>query len=358
MRSIVVSDLHCGDPYGCDLVRYDWAREPLLDLMEGADRLILLGDTWELSFQNLTVALQASRPFFDAVDRRCPGITVLILPGNHDHHLVVQGADERRERRALQLPDRDEFLVGPAERILKRLCPSVRVRSAYPFFTDEAGICYHHGHYLSGHLTDSLGWQTMDRLQWWIWRQPRRQDNLTAADYESLIAPLHELCYQVAQLPDGVRAQKELERTLSRLASIAGLPSKLTRRAGSTFRSLMRREEGNLAPTASELHVAANRMLDAIGRVAENLRLHEAADQLVFGHTHTPLLDGRHDRWPHWRFHNSGSFFYDYRVSGMPDYWQRYWPGSALEIVDDHVSLHKLIDEARLKDFRPSQPDS
>jgi len=353
VRSIVVSDLHCGDPYGCDLVRYDWAREPLLDLIEGADRLILLGDTWELSFQNLTVALQASRPFFDDLAHRCPGITVLIIPGNHDHHLVVQGADERRERRALQLPDTDEFIVGPAERILRQLCPTVNVRSAYPFFTDEVGVCYHHGHYLSGHLTDSLGWQTMDRLQWWIWRQPRRQENLTAADYESLIAPLHELCYQVAQLPDGVRAQKELERTLAKLATVARLPKKITRGASGTVRTLLRRD-GTLPAPSEDAHEGVSRLLDAIGRVTANLRLHEIADQLVFGHTHTPLLNRRHENWPHWRFHNSGSFFYDYRLSDAPNYWERYGPGTALEVIDDQVTLHRLIDQRQLEGFRPN----
>jgi hypothetical protein len=87
--------------------------------------------------------------------------------------------------------------------------------------------------------------------------------------------------------------------------------------------------------------------------VARNLQIDASAQQLVFGHTHTPLANARLDNEP-WLFHNSGSFFYDYREAIKPDYWLRCWPGSALEVCDSEVTLHRLLTEDDLRDFRPS----
>lgn len=354
MRTVVLSDLHFGDPFGCDLLRYDWAREALWPLLDGADQLVLNGDTWEFAFQDMRLAIAASRPFFCELSQRCPGLTVVILPGNHDHHLVVQAADERREREALQLPDRDAFLVAPAERILKRLCPGVRVRSAYPMWVQD-GVCYHHGHYLSSHL-EGLGWSSFDRLQWMIWRQKRRHVGLTGADYEALMSPLHELCYQVAQLPDGVRAQKDIERFLGRLAAVAGVPGQLGHQVAGLVghvRSVAGRGPVSTDPPQTDSEITTGHYLHAMAAVARNLRMSEHADQLIFGHTHTPMADAVLTSDPHWRFHNSGSFFYDFREATKPDYWTRCWPGSALEVINGSVSLHRLLSERDLRRFEP-----
>jgi hypothetical protein len=107
--------LHFGDPFGCDLLRYAWAREKLWPILLRADRLVLLGDTWELAFQDMSVSIGASEAFFSGLSENCPGITVICVTGNHDHHLVVQAADERRERAALRFTERDEFSVAPAD---------------------------------------------------------------------------------------------------------------------------------------------------------------------------------------------------------------------------------------------------
>ena len=48
MRTIVVSDLHVGSARHSDLVRRPELREPLLEAVRGADRLVILGDGVEL----------------------------------------------------------------------------------------------------------------------------------------------------------------------------------------------------------------------------------------------------------------------------------------------------------------------
>src|SRR5262245_7172213 len=48
VRTIVVSDLHVGSSRQSDLVRRPELREPLLEAVRGADRLVILGDGVEL----------------------------------------------------------------------------------------------------------------------------------------------------------------------------------------------------------------------------------------------------------------------------------------------------------------------
>ncbi len=72
--------LHFGDPFGCDLLRYAWAREKLWPILLRADRLVLMGDTWELAFQDMSVSIGASEAFFSGLSENCPGITVICVP--------------------------------------------------------------------------------------------------------------------------------------------------------------------------------------------------------------------------------------------------------------------------------------
>ncbi|HEX2105649.1 MAG TPA: hypothetical protein VHF51_18495, partial [Solirubrobacteraceae bacterium] len=69
MRTLVVSDLHLGARTGVDLLRRPAARAALLERVDGADRLVLLGDTLELRHGPVREALAAARPVLEAVDR-------------------------------------------------------------------------------------------------------------------------------------------------------------------------------------------------------------------------------------------------------------------------------------------------
>ena len=96
LRTLVVSDLHLGSHTKGDVLRNaDW-RLALLGALDGVDRLVLLGDIVELRHGPVREALEAARGVLEAVGGALPaGAEVVIVPGNHDHHLL-SGWFERR----------------------------------------------------------------------------------------------------------------------------------------------------------------------------------------------------------------------------------------------------------------------
>ena len=90
--------------------------EALLEQLSDVDRLVLLGDVLELRHGPLRDALAAARPIIAAVGEALgPGREVVIVPGNHDHHLIG-GWSERRSRNGppapLELETAIEWLAG------------------------------------------------------------------------------------------------------------------------------------------------------------------------------------------------------------------------------------------------------
>ena len=88
MRTIVVSDLHVGSAKHSDLLRRPELREPLLEAVRGADRLVILGDGVELR----------DRPKRDIAELAAPLFRDL-------------GAADRLEQRLAQLRPADEVRV-------------------------------------------------------------------------------------------------------------------------------------------------------------------------------------------------------------------------------------------------------
>ena len=71
----------------CCSIRSRWRRCP--SAPPGADRLVLLGDIVELRQGPVRDALAAaSRVLADLAQALAPGAEVVIVPGNHDHHLL------------------------------------------------------------------------------------------------------------------------------------------------------------------------------------------------------------------------------------------------------------------------------
>ncbi len=61
MRTLIASDLHLGAGTDSDLLRDERFRQPLLEAVAGADRVILLGDVIELRDRPLAEALRWRR---------------------------------------------------------------------------------------------------------------------------------------------------------------------------------------------------------------------------------------------------------------------------------------------------------
>lgn len=354
MRQAVISDLHLGDPYGGDLLRHRVVVERLRPLLERVDQLVLLGDTFELSFQQFGAAVEAARPLLQLIGEVMQGREVLILLGNHDYHLVSRAADELRERRALGKSDTSPFRVPPAERIIRHLAPGVKVTSAYPAHLTD-GMCFTHGHYLSTHLED-LGWRSLDRIGRSIAGAPPipAGDRLSIVEYEALIAPLLTFTYQVAQLPHGLRSQRQFELHMRRVAHLLTIPSKAADRAVRGAMWVYGRARGADMPMRPEpaSTTSVQKNLTAMAQVIRNLELPDHVTDIVFAHTHQPLAGAAVDGYP-WRFHNSGSWFYDHRMAGKDWYFEVCLPGSALEIIDGRVEVQQLLTVDDVLEFAP-----
>lgn len=354
MRRVIISDLHFGDRAGGDLLRYRWARERLWPLLEGADELMLLGDTFEFIFQQMEQAIAAARPFFAELNHDFPHLRIHKIPGNHDYHLVARAADERRERKALGLEDRSAFKVEPAERLIRALTPRLEVISSYPTYI-ENDTCYTHGHYTATHLRGFF-WRNMDWLQWRIWNQPRRYDGLTAVEYEALYSPLYELVYQTAQLPNGPQSQQAWEEYVRRILRIGRVPAQVAQavvQAGKAAGRMIRRRRELLPSPIDEPEAEPHEYLMAMGKVAINLELDKCCQKIVFAHSHYPVEGESVPAYLGLTFYNSGSWLLDSRNCDRPDYRDTAWPGTVLVENDGEIRLVRLLEDLDLDDIHP-----
>ena len=94
MRTAIVSDLHLGGANGEDVLREPAVRRALLEEIDGADRLVVLGDALELRDLPVGVALATARPFFEELGEALGGREVILVPGNHDHRFAEPLLDQ------------------------------------------------------------------------------------------------------------------------------------------------------------------------------------------------------------------------------------------------------------------------
>ncbi len=137
MRTLVISDLHLGKAEGNDLLRRADLREPLLEALDGVDRLVILGDGLELREAAHRDAVEIATPFFAEIGRVLGADRELIvLSGNHDHGLAAGWIDARLQSEPVgflgleqRFPPAD---AGPLARRLAEAAQPARVELAYP----------------------------------------------------------------------------------------------------------------------------------------------------------------------------------------------------------------------------------
>ena len=111
MSTVLISDIHLGSSGGIDLLRRPEFRELLWPTIEDADEVVLLGDVVELRDMPLAAALEIARPFFDELGAAIGKGRVVIVPGNHDHHLLDDWLEPRPVWVPGQLPPNLVVLV-------------------------------------------------------------------------------------------------------------------------------------------------------------------------------------------------------------------------------------------------------
>jgi predicted phosphodiesterase len=359
VSTVVISDLHLGARSGVDVLRADDARAALLAAVDGADELIVAGDLLELRDGPVDEALEAARALLERIGEAMAGRRVVVVPGNHDHHLLSAWRAERP--RGLGA----EQLIEPARasphagRIASWLEPS-RCVVAYPGLWVDDDVYVTHGHYLDRHITvpalEPLALRVAERLL------RRRGDELAGVDgYEAVVGPVYAAAFELAQsapVPAGdgrtgpatlsARAYRALARdgarsrpVRHRLAGRVGLPALVAAL-----------NAAGLGPFRAELSGPRMRRsaLEAMGEVVT--RMGVQAQHVVFGHTHRagPLAGDDRDEWvalsgP--RLHNCGSWVRERFLGGPAPQRSPYRAGAAVLLeAGREPRVSHLLDEA------------
>jgi UDP-2,3-diacylglucosamine pyrophosphatase LpxH len=383
MKTLIVSDLHFGSASRTDVLRAPHAREALLASLSDVHRLVLLGDVLELRHGPRRAALEAARPFLQAVGEQMTDGEIVIVYGNHDHALI-DGFSQRRSEEQDPPPLRLEQRIAPdqaspmAARLAQWAAPA-RVEVACPGLWVREDVYATHGHYLDAHIAVP----TLERVAVSLMgKMVNRPQSAIAGveDYEAVTAPIYAWI-------DAVAAQGQTRSALNGTATVrmwrmlhggsgrtGGSPSE---NGDSRSRAAAQMRRGMLAPglgaglrsgavrrgfpvavaalnrlglgplqadiSASELRRTA---LAAMGEVAARLQLGDA--HVVFGHTHRagPLPGDNLQEWRGRlgaRLINTGSWVYSAGFLGTEDSENPYWPGSCVVVEDDPAQPPRLL---------------
>jgi hypothetical protein len=323
------------------VLRREGVAGALLEAVERADRLVLLGDSVELRNRPAREVLSASEPFYRALGEALAGKPVVIVAGNHDHALVQRFLARNEEPLGLEQRFSPKKASDLAAALAGQFGRGADVQFAYPGVWLREDVYAMHGHYLDVHMTvptferlsiAASGRLALDRSR--PWNAVQSPD-----EYEALLAPVYAWNFAAAQSgrPGQGPAGSAATRVWSKLRAgrAGGLSSQALAAAFPIGVAAL--NAAGLGPLRSELSPAGLRQagLRAMCEVVERLRIR--ARHVLFGHTHrTGMLEG--DSEPEWitpngvQLHNTGSWVYSHTflADGRAD--SAYWPGGAILI--------------------------
>jgi predicted phosphodiesterase len=379
VRTLVASDLHLGSGASADLLQRADIREPLLREVEQSDEVILLGDVIELRDRPLAEALALARPFFAEVASALGRGRIVLVPGNHDHHLLDHWFADRRllGSEPLGLEHRVAADAGPLAQLSPRGRRTV-LEIAYPGIWLRPGVYATHGHYLDRHLTiptfERLGVAAVERLL----GMPRfvgedalappdePQETVTPDEYERAQAPVYAFLFALAQAGT---AEERLgggpsARVWQALGGGSGRSGGLRGRLLGTVAlpgAVRVANRLGLGPVESDLSPGAITRA-GIAAMAEVIRrLGIEADHVIFGHTHRRGPLGEESGWmlpAGTRLWNTGSWVYAPSLLGRTARESAYWPGT-VGVVDagGAIELRHLLDDHSRSELRGAGED-
>ena len=276
----------------------------MLQALAGFDRLVLLGDVLELRQGPVHEALGASEEVFrDLAAALGSGRQIIIVPGNHDHHLLgpwLERCSLTTTPPPLGLQTAVSWRAGETLAAIAGWLEPVDVEVAYPGVWLRPDTFATHGHYGDRHTTvpllERLGVGLMARVVREAAAGPRR-----AEDYEATLAPIYAWIHAVAQAgglgagPDGASAQawqalsgRGRGRGLRRRTVVAAFPVLIA--------ALNRARVG---PLRADLSPAELRRAGLRAFTEVLSRLGVDAPHVIFGHTHRagPQPDDDQTEW-------------------------------------------------------------
>jgi UDP-2,3-diacylglucosamine pyrophosphatase LpxH len=369
VRTVVFSDLHLGAGSGGDLLRRDSFREILMDALAGADRVVLLGDVLELRDRPVGDVVRIATPFFADLAETAGEAQVVVVPGNHDHHLVEPWLEQRMLDGAAPLELEQRAAPDGALAALAH-AGGLDVEIAYPGVWLGDRIYATHGHYLDRHLTiptfERLGVGAVERLLGMHTTGPDPLDPPGADEppgpdqYERAQGPIYALLFALAQGTEANRVGAG-NPTLRLWRSVARGSSRSTKTRNWLLGSVAVpgavgiANRLGLGPVQADISASAITAagLVAIGDVVERLDI--GAETVLFGHTHRrgPIAgDGEWALPSGGRLLNTGSWVHSPTLLRSTAARSPYWPGTIAVLEDDgEPELHHLLDDMSREDL-------
>lgn len=344
---LVISDVHFGEGDALLRVRDEGdaeGRARVDGLMEWlADhapfqQIVLLGDIWELWAASFDEAVAESGYFLERLAALEAG-PIVYVPGNHDHHLLVQHQLVEqilamRDDRDLEVPARTQRRYEVSH--LARLFPAharSRFVVSYPDHFARVGghdVVFHHGHHtvLLHEGPTTFSWMSLFILQ-------RMEEiglhDVTRSDLELAGTIWFEAMYAASL---GKRTRAKMNHLWERFLAVKSWFA-----AASTFVLhpiqwwLRQVERGTVAQEVGGYGTAVERIL---ALAAEEHGHPIPCDAYVFGHTHRAGIVRSRDAEGRPRIlANAGTWLYE------PSKRNRASEGTFLLIDDQHLVLYR-----------------
>jgi UDP-2,3-diacylglucosamine pyrophosphatase LpxH len=311
-KIVVLSDFHFGAE-GCALVIRDTVESLFEELMRlgKVDKLVLLGDIWDLWRTGFPEAMEAADIFFQALRAWEGPEEVILVAGNHDYHVKAFN-EEQRQRRDLGLEETADSSIVLTEAGMAREAPGgkgLTLRLVYPFlFLTVRGktVLLMHGHHLD-FFSPSFWWL---KSAWLARLILGTSQGVTISDLDRLNKPFFELLTVTARVPEIQAGEYRFYRIIQFLARLLRFQS----RSGVSPRRYTSIEENT-----REARDLLLRLLPGY-----------IPDVFVFGHTHRAGFS---------RIEAGGC---DVLLANCGCWIEDEEPCSTYLVIDDEVRLHRL----------------
>ncbi|OFW56378.1 MAG: hypothetical protein A2V52_04025 [Actinobacteria bacterium RBG_19FT_COMBO_54_7] len=269
-RIVVISDFHFGEE-GSLLTQRDNVERLFRELIElgRVDKLVLLGDIWDLWRTGLREAVGAGDMFFQALGAWEGPKEIVLVPGNHDYHLNTF-SEEQGQRRGLgwhEGPGSSIVLTGDGAMWESRQVKGLTLRLVYPFLSLAVSgkrFLLMHGHHLD-FFSPSFWWL---KSAWLARLILCTSQGISISDLDRLNKPFFELLTVTASVPEIVAGEYRFYRLIRMLAQLLRFEA----RSGNSPRRYTSVEEN-----INEARELLLRLLPGY-----------IPDVFVFGHTHRP----------------------------------------------------------------------
>jgi calcineurin-like phosphoesterase family protein len=344
VRTVVVSDLHLGSRGEGDVLRRRAARDKLLERLDGADRLVLLGDAIELRQGPARDAMAVARPVLEELGGALgKDGEVVLVPGNHDHALVAPWIERRGahvEPAPLGLEEHPGAKASAATEAIAAWVAPATLTVAYPGIWLRNDVYATHGHYLDRHTTvptfERLGAGIMGRLVGAVPEADARPD-----DYEAALAPLYAWMHAMAERSGSGKRRPPSSASAEAWRVLGGdghRPLRGRLLAGILPLGISGVNRLGLGPVKADFSAEELRRAGVLAMSEVAARLSIEARHVLYGHTHRagPFADDDSLEWTlpgGGRLTNTGCWVYEalFLARGRSS---PYWPGSVVELLD------------------------